>query len=166
MSGYVIDGKPSWSDDMPVTVTASELPLFAYGSRPQSRSILAKYLYFDTRSNVSIYDTFGNFTDAMALQRTANISNIRTNFTEFVLYKRRTTAEEHGVNKLLDLNHGDGPLMSRICDVREIYVYNYDIESTYVTFVNIKNANRNRQYKLYVYSTQVKLLSRMITRIS
>ena len=48
----------------------------------QSRSILAKYLSFVTRSNVSIYDTFGNFTDAMALRRTGNISNIRTNFTE------------------------------------------------------------------------------------
>ena len=42
----------------------------------------------------------------------------------FVLYKRRTTAEEHGVNNLLDLNHGGGPLMSRMCDVSEIYVYN------------------------------------------
>ena len=41
----------------------------------------------------------------------------------FVLYKRRTTAEEHGVNNLLDLNHGGGPLMSRMCDVSEIYVY-------------------------------------------
>ena len=107
---------------MPATVTASDLPLFAYGSRPQSRSILAKYLSFDTRSNVSIYDTFGNFTDAMALRRTGNISNIRT-LPNFVLHKRRTTAEEHGVNKMLDLNHGEGPLMSRMCDVSETYVY-------------------------------------------
>ena len=41
----------------------------------------------------------------------------------FVLYKRGTTAEEHGVNNLLDLNHGGGPLMSRICGVSEIYVW-------------------------------------------
>ena len=50
--------------------------------RRADRSFLAKYLSFDTQSNVSIYDTFGNFTDAMALRRTGNISNIRTNFTE------------------------------------------------------------------------------------
>ena len=50
--------------------------------RRADRSFLAKYLSFDTRSNISIYDTFGNIADAMALRRTGNISNIRTNFTE------------------------------------------------------------------------------------
>ena len=65
----------------------------------QSRSILAKYLSFDTRSNVSIYDTFGNFTDAMALRRTGNISIIRTNFTELCTVEtandsRRTRREQ------------------------------------------------------------------------
>ena len=93
--------------------------------RPQSRSIfLGQVSLFMTLGLMYRYTTHSATSPMPWLfdeqEIYAEISE--QTLPNFVLYKRRTTAEEHSVNNLLDLNHGGGPLMSRMCDVSEIYV--------------------------------------------